>query len=235
MGWKTSIVVGRLNQDTCSDQEILESIDLEEITFVKKSFLDECMTSAKSHISIGKFNGKTVICAPQRLLRTYLNKEQQSDNFLSLFSGSELLMAACNSTTQFHAYTLFSKGLKKRFKSISLKEEKEEWGDILNEEKSIYNEGFVEDGKYYWNSEDTKQYEHQLMEDFTFQVLKRELGVNLMTDEGEVLMEDTAFNTYEIEFKNNYRTRKKYKKWVLYVVFFLLFIAWQILVRIYNF
>ena len=107
-------------------------------------------------------------------------------------------------------------------------------GQKIYEENEIYKTGVKLDGSYTWKGTDGERTEIQMYEDFTFGVLKSNIGINLLSQESENLMEDVPFKSYEIEFKREFSLAKKKNKWMTYVLFFIVFIIWQIIRRMYG-
>ena len=121
----------------------------------------------------------------------------------------------------FHGYSLIQNGEKKRLKFVDA-EMKQEFGNRFEEENEIYQNSYEESGKLLWkdeNDEDDFFTEDQLMEDFTFKVAKRRLGVQIDLDEAEYLFEKTEFKIFQLN--NSTKTEKSESnnfKWKKYLI-----------------
>src|SRR5258706_9869852 len=117
-----------------------------------------------------------------------------------LFPTSEILSVACISTTNYHGYSLIKDGKKLRTKSLNADDGFYfDFGQLIEEEKPIYSKSEILDGKRIWKIEELPDdifYEDQMMEDFTFEVAKRLLGVRIDNEEGEELLDNTTFRKY---------------------------------------
>lgn len=108
---------------------------------------------------------------------------------------------ACHSGVNYHLYSLVKNGQKIRFKKVVHGEAIIEYGDRIEEEQKLYADSKMIDGQRMFKGRFTEDevYEYtedQLMEDFTFGVAKRHLGVMISTDEDEQLMFETLFKKY---------------------------------------
>jgi hypothetical protein len=86
------------------------------------------------------------------------------------------------------------------------------------------------------NDEDDFFTEDQLMEDFTFKVAKRRLGIQIDMEDGEDLFQNTEFKVFQIldskcKIKSNKEVTKKVDwKWMGYIA--LIMIVFKILFKI---
>ena len=127
-----------------------------------------------------------------------LTKEEK--NLVELFPESEIINVACHSAVNYHGYSIIKNGKKRRLKVISSDTPKIEFGDRIEEEDKIYSTSYQKDGQNYWKDEDDDEdfAEDQLMEDFTFGIAKRRLGVLLDHSDGEELMESVQFKKWSL-------------------------------------
>lgn len=91
---------------------------------------------------------------------------------------------------------------------------KQEYGNHFEEEIEIYKNSYEEDGKLLWkdeNDEDDFFTEDQLMEDFTFKIAKRRLGVQIDMEDGEDLFENTEFKVFQLNSSTKNITKESEK------------------------
>lgn len=203
MGWKASMIIIQNLENFSDEQILLSSLGLDNYKFVEQTVLDECIYPDDESISIGYYNNSIIICDGFKLMDAFITdvityKERQ---LISIFPESEILAVACLSTINLHAYSLLKRGHKVRLKSIDADQGKTfDFGDLLQEEIEIYENSVVENGVNYWkfdqSSNDLFQ-EDQMLEDFTFGVAKRLLGVKLDTDDGDSLLFEVPFRKYQ--------------------------------------
>lgn len=202
MGWKGSMIIIQNPENVTDETKLLSALGFDNYEFAENTSLDESLFTDDKSVSIGYFNNSIVVCEGFQIIDSFINdivtyKERQ---LINLFPNSEILSVAFLSTVNFHGYALLSKGHKVRIKSIDADYGKTlDAGELLTEETIIYNKGTVENGTIYWvfeNLPEDRFEESQLLEDFSFEVAKRILGVRLDTDEGDQLLFDTTFKKY---------------------------------------
>ncbi|RXK60645.1 hypothetical protein ESA94_09280 [Lacibacter luteus] len=202
MGWKGSMIIIQDPGNVRDDKKLLSALGLDNYTFSEETLLDECLYPDDNSINIGYFNNTIIICDGFQIIDDFINdvttyKERQ---LISIYPESEILSIAFLSTTNFHGYSLIDKGHKVRVKAIDADNGKIlDGGEFLSEEIVLYNKGFVDGNTMYWSYEDLpddKFEENQLLEDFSFEVAKRLLGVRIDADEGDQLLFETPFKKY---------------------------------------
>lgn len=203
MGWNASMIIIQNPENFSDEKSLLSSLGLDNYNFVEQTVLDECIYPNDDSISIGYYNNSIIICEGLKLMDAFITdvisyKERQ---LISLFPDSEILAIACISTINFHAYSLIDGGYKVRLKSIDADHGKTfDSGDLLKEEIEIFEKSVVENGVNYWKFEELPNElftEDQMLEDFTFGVSKRLLGVKLDIDEGDLLFFEVPFRKYQ--------------------------------------
>ncbi|MBP6688199.1 MAG: hypothetical protein KA160_10110 [Lacibacter sp.] len=202
MGWNGSMIIIQNPENFNDENKLLSALGFDNYELAENTSLDESLFTDDRSVSIGYFNNSIVFCEGFQIIDSFISdvvtyKERQ---LISLFPNSEILSVAFLSTVNFHGYALLDKGQKVRIKSIDADHGKTlDAGDILAEEAIVYNQGTAENGTIYWvyeNLPDSRFEENQLLEDFSFEVAKRLLGVRLDTDEGDQLMFETPFKKY---------------------------------------
>lgn len=239
MGWKISLVLIENKARFLNDVLLLQKAGFRNIELV--DVIDfETALDAKDSICIGEVKDTIVVCDAYKLTEFYLSDTatleltESEKNISALFPNSEILSVACHSVVDFHGYSLIQNGIKTRSKIVS-PEERKEYGVRFEEEKQIYKEAIPIDNELFWNldgSDDQEEYysESQMMEEFTFGVAKRRLGVELNLDESETVLQTKNFRVYKVgEFteaikKENSRF-KIWKRILFYIVVFLIYQA----------
>jgi hypothetical protein len=245
MGWKASMIIIE-NKNNFSDEEaILKALGKDDFVFSKETTLEECIHPGDNSINIGYYNGNIIICDDYQITESLekaknLDLTKEEKELVKLFPNSEIIMAACHSTVNYHGYSLIQNGKKTRLKTISSDEPVKEFGQRTPEEENIYKNSITKEGQHSWEDEHDPDYEYtedQLMEKFTFGFAKRRLGVLIDHDEGDELQFHTSFKKFirsqqKIETKatTNISQKKSYK-WLPYVLIILALIVWQILKR----
>lgn len=202
MGWKASMIIIQNPSNFNDEQLLLSSLGLENYVFHEQTVLDECIYQNDESISIGYYNNNIIICEGFKLVggfitdtTTYLERQ-----LISIFPDSEIISVACLSTINLHAYTLINKGYKVRLKAIDADNGLSfDLGNYIQEELEIYNDSTIENGIRYWKYKETPNEifkEDQLLEEFTFGISKRLLGVRLDSEEGEHLLFEVPFRKY---------------------------------------
>jgi len=245
MGWKLSLIIIENKANLSADNEILKAIKKSNYQFDGELTLDKCIHPNDNSINIGYYNGNVIISDDYQITINSLEKADNLDltkeeiGLVELFPNSEIVSVAGHSTVNYHGYSVIKSGIKKRLKIISSERPKFELGDRIEEELKIYEGTYLKDNKSYWKDEfDSRQdnTEDQLMEEFTFGVAKRRLGVLLDQSNGAELMEKVTFKRYInpkqiLNIEKSIRSKKK-TKWTKYGIIILILIIWQILKRI---
>lgn len=209
MGFKASMILVKDPAGTVPADRLLESLGFKGYDLKGDITLEECIYPRDRSVSIGYYNGCLIICEDY-MLTTEMETtgNARPDQLLkyeqvltALFPGAEVLTIACHSGVNYHLYALAKDGLRVRYKCISSDTPLIEWGDRLEEEKTIYEDAGMMDGERRFQDPGKKDgvYEYtedQLMEDFTFGVAKRHLGVRIDRDEGEELNFEIIFQQY---------------------------------------
>lgn len=208
MGWKVSMVIIENPENIIDDTSILKAIRKGNYTFEDRVSLENCIHPRDNSISIGKYNGNIIICDDFQLTTNSLESAEgldlttEEENLCKLFPNSEIVQVACHSTVNYHGYSLIKNGEKVRLKIITSETPIIEFGERVYEEEILYSKSYQKDGVNYWSDEfdpNEEYLEDQLMEDFTFGIAKRRLGVTLDRGDGEELMEKVTFNKYKKE------------------------------------
>ena len=244
MGWKSSLIIIENKENFTDESEILKAIGKSDYEFDRELTLDECIYPNDKSINIGYYNGNIIISDDYQLTTNSLetanelNLSKEEKKLVELFPTSEIVTIACHSAVNYHGYSLIENGIKKRLKIISSDEPKMEFGERIEEENKIYEKSYSKDNQNFWKDDADPEEnftEDQLMEDFTFGIAKRRLGVLLDHSEGDELMEQVTFKKFKkpnhiSEAEESIKVEKK-PKWLKYGIIILLIIVWQILKR----
>lgn len=202
MGWNVSMIIIQ-NPNNFSDENLLlKRLGLSDYVYKEDTFLDECIFPGDESISIGYFNNNIIICDDFQVIDNFMTEEvgETESRLVSLFPTSEILSVACISTTNYHGYSLTKNGKKIRTKSLNADNGfYADFGELIEEEKPIYTISETVDGKRIWKYQALPNevfYEDQMMEDFTFGVAKRLLGVRIDTEESDLLMQEVVFKKF---------------------------------------
>jgi hypothetical protein len=207
MGFKSSIIIVKQPSATIGDEELLKKIGFVGVTFSGDTTFEECMYPNDKSVNIGHYNDCLIISDDYQLTTSLeVSKSPQllSDYekvLTNLYPDTEILTVACHSAVNYHLYSLIKNGQKLRFKKVVHGEPLIEFGDRIEEEEKVYAYSKVIGGQRMFRStyRDDEVYdntEDQMMEDFTFGVAKRHLGVMISTSEDEELMFETPFKKY---------------------------------------
>lgn len=203
MGWKASLIIIENCSNFAEDNQILKALGKANFIFHSKVTLEECIHPNDKSINIGYYKNNIIICddyqvtadSLERAKGLALTKEEQQ--LVTIFPDSEIITVACHSVVNYHSYSIIEKGVKKRLK-ICTSDFLTGYGDKIAEEKEIYAKSYKKEGLHFWKDtyggEDFT--EDQLIEDFTFGIAKRRLGVSLDHPQGEELMEKVPFKKY---------------------------------------
>lgn len=200
MGWKLSMIIIQNPQNFRDEEFLLEKLGFKDYEYQEDTTLDECMYPEDESVNIGYYNGDIIICEDYQIIDnffTYKLKKVEK-TLIKIFPDSEILAVSCVSSANFHGYTLI-KNNAKRCKVIGTEIGRCEYGEILEEEKEIYNKAMIKEGKIVWqhaHSPNEDFIEDQLMEEFTFSIIKRLLGIYISSNEDEELMYETVFRKY---------------------------------------
>lgn len=244
MGWKTSLILIENKEITNNDIEILRVLGKSDYKFDKEITLEECIYPNDKSINIGYYNGNIIISDDYQLTTNSLerannlNLTEYEKKLIELFPTSEIVTVACHSSINYHGYSLIENGVKRRLKVISSEDQKVEFGDKIKEEIKIYERSYSKNNQNFWKDDIASNddlTEDQLMEDFTFGIAKRRLGVLLDHSDGNELMEQVTFKKYkrlnkDEEVEESTKANKK-PKWIIYGLIALIIILWQILKR----
>ncbi|MFT5848620.1 hypothetical protein [Psychroserpens sp.] len=178
-------------------------------------------------INIAYHNGNIIISDDNQPTAIPLKRAENLDlttfeiALIKLFPTSEIITVACHSAINYHGYSVVDSGVKIRFKTLSSDDDKMVFGSPIEDEIKIYETSVLKCGINYWsydNDSEAMCTEDQLMEDFTFKIAARRLGVNLDADDGDELMELVVFKKY-IKAKSevtstNYKAEAKKVTWI---------------------
>lgn len=207
MGYKASIITIQNPLPAVTDRVLLDTLGLNRFQYAKETTLEECIYPRDKSINIGEFNNCLIICDDFQLAsalerpRSYLSLCNYEKSLSDLFPSSEILTVACHSVVNYHLYTLVSNEQRIRFKAISSDDPVVECGDRIKEEEEVYAFSKMIDGKRLFRNpyEEDDNYdfnEDQMMEDFTFGVAARHLGVKISTGDDDELMFNVPFRKY---------------------------------------
>ena len=234
MGWKSSLIIIENKENFNDENAILQAIGKSDYKFEKETSLEECIYPNDHSINIGYYNGNIIISDDYQITTSSLEKAKNLDltkeekNLVELFPNSEIVTVACHSVVNYHGYSIIKNGIKERLKVISSDTPKIDLGKRVEEEEKIYEKSYLKDNKHYWKNEyddDGDFTEDQLMEDFTFGIAKRRLGVFLDQSDGEELMEKVKFRKYIKPDKKS--------KWIRFGRIILIIIILRILRRVF--
>jgi hypothetical protein len=244
MGWNTSLIIIENKENYSNENELLKSLGFDCFEQKLNTTFDEILNPKDNQIGIGYYNGNLIICDGYLLTTKSLEESKNLNlvdyekSLVKMFPKSEIVTVSCVSSVNFHGYSLIQNGIKKRLKYVA-EEMKQEFGNRFEEEIEIYKNSYLEDGKLLWkdeNDEDDFFTEDQLMEDFTFKVAKRRLGIQIDMEDGEDLFQNTEFKVFQIldskcKIKSNKEVTKKVDwKWMGYIA--LIMIVFKILFKI---
>ena len=222
MGFKASMIIIKEPSNAISDQNLLSQLGFPDFSFSGDTTLEECMYPDDKSINTGRFNNCLIISDDYQLT-TSLEQSNTPESLseyekvlTGLYPNSEILTVACHSAVNYHLYSLVKDGQKIRFKKVAHGEPLIEYGNRIDEEEKVYAYSKVIDGQRMFRStyNDDEVYdntEDQMMEDFTFGVAKRLLGVMISTEEDEELMFEIPFKKYVSSKLAGKKKQVKYK------------------------
>lgn len=205
MGWKVSMIIIENPDNFDDDVSVLKAIGKSNYKLKEETTFEECINPRDKSISIGRYNGNIIISEDYQITTKTLeragnlNLTIEEENLCKMFPNSEIVTIACHSVVNYHGYSLIRNGKKMRLKVISSDTPLIEFGQKFKEEEKLYSTSYQKEGANFWKDETDPNEEYsedQLMEDFTFGVANRRLGVYLDQKEGEELMEIIRFNKY---------------------------------------
>ncbi|MBL7952646.1 MAG: hypothetical protein JNM62_13110 [Flavobacteriales bacterium] len=209
MGYKASMIIVEKPLPEIGDERLLQELGFTSCAPLEPDYLENCMYPRDKSIGIGRFNGCLIITEDYQLTGKLERAKMPGalgayEQALSrLFPGSEILSVACHSVTNFAFHSLVKDGVKLRYRCISGDDKPLEHGAPLKEEEPIYARSKMVDGVRMFRGDDEagspyEYVEDQLMEDFTFGVAKRLLGVRIDRDEADELNE-VLFQRYRYD------------------------------------
>lgn len=227
MGWNTSLIIIENKENFSNENELLQLLGFINYEQVESTTFDEILNPKNNQIGIGYYNGNIIICDGYQLTTKSieeaknLNLAAYEKKLVNQFPTAEIVTVSCVSSVNFHGYSLIQNGVKKRLKYVA-EDAKQEFGQRFKEEIEIYQNAHEEDGKLYWKEdEDEVYFEDQLMEDFTFKIAKRRLGIQIDTEEADDLFEKTTFHVFQpknqkkLKNESTKTTDFKWKKYIL--------------------
>ncbi|MFK7771313.1 MAG: hypothetical protein AB8F94_04205 [Saprospiraceae bacterium] len=202
MGWKASMLIIQNTSGVKTAEEVIEKVEHEYYKLAGETTLESCINPRDKSIYIGFYNDNIIVTmdAEYVLMSIIEGGGSLEDRLHELNPGGEIMGVFCQSTTNMHGYFLNKNGERVRHKMISFEGSRMESGERFEEEIEIYkNAKTDENGVEYWpygENESGRYEENQLMENFTFGVAKRLLGVQLDHTEGEELMFHVKFKKF---------------------------------------
>ena len=218
MGWKASMLIVQNTSGLKTAEEIVQKIDNNYYELAGEVTLEQGINPHDESIYIGFHHDNIVLTMDaEYILMSITDGEGLIENRLNeLCPGGEVMGVFCQSTTNMHGYFLNKDGDRVRHKMISFEGSRIESGERFEEEIEIYKGAKKdENGVEYWQfgDDDNSRYEeNQLMENFTFGVAKRLLGVQLDHSEGEELMFQVKFKKFVKAEKPAPKTEKETEK-----------------------
>jgi len=204
MGWKASMIIIE-NPDKFNDEKaILKAIRKTDFQIAGDTTFGAALYPRDESINIGHYKGNLVITDDYLVTTNSLERARSLEltieerNLCKLFPKSEIIIVACHSVVNFHGYSLIQNGRKLRLKTISADHALLEFGERTIEEEKLYADSYQKDDANFWKDDaypDEEYTEDQLMEDFTFTMAKRRLGIQLDQTETDEWME-IPFNKY---------------------------------------
>lgn len=242
MGWKTSLILIESKNYVISDDQILKALGIKEVKSEEASTFEACLYPQDGSIAIGRYNGNIIISDGFYITEKSLEMPRslrmcrEEKNLCKLFPDAEMVTVACHSTINYHGYSLIQNGKKLRLKTISDGASREQYGIRTPEEEKIYSTSFNKKKANYWKnemdpSEDLS--EDQMMEDFTFEMAKRRLGVRLDGPESDELFPQPFIKYFPkdpLKLAEQDEVSKK-TSWKTYAIIFALIILWQVFRR----
>ena len=218
MGWKASMLIVQNTSGLKTAEEIVQKIDNNYYELAGEVTLDQCINPHDESIYIGFYHDNIILTLDaEYILMSIIDGGGSIENRLhELCPDGEIMGVFCQSTTNMHGYFLNKDGDRVRHKMISFEGPRFESGEKFEEEIEIYKDAKIdENGVEYWQfgeiSTDRYQ-ENQLMENFTFGVAKRLLGVQLDHTEGEDLMFQVKFKKFVKAEEPTPKTEKEEEK-----------------------
>lgn len=240
MGWKISLVIIEYKDNFVNDEFLLEKAGFRQIKLIDNVDFETAINT-KDKICIGNINENIVICDDYKLTEFFLSENNKLEltesekNIADLFPNAEILSLACHSVSDFHGYSLIQNKVKTRLKIVS-QEGKIEYGKPFEEEKKIYEGSIKIDNELFWDidnskNEDDYYSESQLMEEFTFGIAKRRLGVELNLEESDEIFRVKNFRVYTVEeyIENIKKENSKVKTWKRILFYIFIFLIYQLI------
>lgn len=234
MGWNTSLIIIENKENYSNENELLKSLGFQDFQQIENLTFEDVLNPKSNQIGIGYYNGNIIICDGYLLTNKSLeesenlNLAEYEKSLVKLFPKSEIVTVSCVGAVNYHGYSLIQNGEKKRLKFVD-SEIKQEFGKAFEEENEIYKESYKQDGKLLWKNEQDENdsfTEDQLMEDFTFKVAKRRLGVQIDSIESEDLFQNTEFKVFQLK-----KTKPINSEWKRYLLIALLMIIVKIIFK----
>lgn len=202
MGWKASMLIVQNTSGIKTAEEVVQRIDDNYYELAEETTLESCINPHDESINIGFYKDNIILTLDaEYILMSIIDGGGGIENRLNdLCPGGEIMGVFCQSTTNMHGYFLNKDGDRIRHKIVSFEGPRMEFGERFEEELEIYKDAKKdENGDDYWqfgDEESARFQENQLMENFTFGVAKRLLGVKLDHTEGEDLMFQVKFKKF---------------------------------------
>ncbi len=252
MGWKASMIIIENRDNFGDNQMILKTLGTGEYAFEKEWSLEECIQPGDRSVSIGYYNNNIIICDDYQITSDSLEGAKNLDltqteqKLCTLFPASEIITVSCHSAINYHGYSVIENGIKKRLKVISSETPKVEFGQRVPEEEKIYESSYQVGEECFWKHESDPEddyAEDQLMEDFTFGMAKRRLGVAIDDDE---LFREVKFRKYinpafkrlieeeTVTTSEEYERNEKAKIWRTIIITTIIVLLWQAIKRVFN-
>lgn len=242
MGWKTSLIIIESTDTSPSDDQILKALGIKDVKSAEQSTFEECLYPQDGSICIGRYEGNIIISDGYYITEKSLEMPRslrmckEEKNLCKLFPNSEIVTVACHSGINYHGYSLIQNGKKLRLKTISDSAKREQYGKRTPEEEKIYSTSFEIKKSSYWREEldpEEDLSEDQMMEEFTFEMAKRRLGVRLDGPESDELFSQPFVKYFPAEPLKLAEQDEVSKKtsWKTYAIIFALIILWQVFRR----
>jgi hypothetical protein len=229
MGWKASTII--IHEPTAVDHEaLLKKIGLVDLKKISNEPFEVALNPTGNKVYIGTYKNNLLICIEDLPMHFFEKKESTIEKKLyEIFPNSELCAIVLHSGVNLWGYSISKKGSKIRVKAGSADDGTfVEIGDPIKEEQALLSKSTVSSNgqRTYLLDEDDDEplTEDQVGENFVFAISKRYFGVEL--DHAEDLLYETSLTGYTYQISN-----KKSKKWLPYLLLFVVLCIWQILKR----
>ena len=181
MGWYVSMIVIKNTDEIQDENQILEALDLSHFKYSEEVNMNEVFHPRDNSVSIGFHDDFIIICDDFRFTDLFFTQSTSDveEALIELFPTSNILSICYMSNIDFKGYAVIKNGEKVRFKTNEESDNEDTsqnmMGDIPKEELMIFED---------------KDFE------FISQMVNKVLGLDLESDEANVLYDDYIFKKY---------------------------------------